>query len=620
MATSKRDVDDFCRLCAVESQSGVIIYSSEGEDFCLEEKIISCLRIEVSRDDMLPKRVCQSCNVLLEDYYRFSERAKRVQQSLYFLLGLHLPFSPEGDPELSMIDDGVKIESNIKKEMDEFIFHQSNFMKAESPKIELSVTGDILLEENTHYCSMSNAAKQICNVSNANVGIGSALSSNNNVEASDFKELHRRRMLIPKVLTHDEAKQVNPPNEINCIIENSEECEHHFHNQMYRNQSVCQGSTKGDCGVEQVHSVEEEQENKKMALEWKKKWGILCNQCEIIFHDRCQFDSHYRSLHNRQPMYTCSVCQKSHGEHSDYRFHIFEHINNGRFKCKFCSKQFCGKEMLEIHLQLLHSEMKIHICEDCGKSFTTQLRLNLHRKKHIKQTSVELQCSECGKILQTKGGLATHKSVHKLGRHFMCHICGKTFTQKINMQQHVKHHKAERPYICDICNKSFIEKSHLNRHKSFHTDERLFQCPVCQKTYKTERCLKVHSQLHWNFRPYVCSFCGKGFLSSTKLKQHHNCHTGERPFACKYCEKTFTNYPNWMKHTRRRHKVDHKTGLSLKEEYQAKVPTATEKSIEIPEAELKEDCSNSIPTEFDHSQLQVAPEDKNRHRMNFLPQ
>lgn len=47
MALHPKTINDFCRLCATESQSGVIIYSSEGENLCLEEKIINCLRIEV---------------------------------------------------------------------------------------------------------------------------------------------------------------------------------------------------------------------------------------------------------------------------------------------------------------------------------------------------------------------------------------------------------------------------------------------------------------------------------------------------------------------------------------------------------------------------------------------
>lgn len=47
------------------------------------------------------------------------------------------------------------------------------------------------------------------------------------------------------------------------------------------------------------------------------------------------------------------------------------------------------------------------------------------------------------------------------------------------------------------------------------------------------------------------------------FQQHYNIHTGEKPYACKYCERKFTNYPNWLKHTRRRHKVDHKTGKFL---------------------------------------------------------
>lgn len=36
-----------------------------------------------------------------------------------------------------------------------------------------------------------------------------------------------------------------------------------------------------------------------------------------------------------------------------------------------------------------------------------------------------------------------------------------------------------------------------------------------------------------------------------------------RPYRCTYCPKDFTNFPNWLKHTRRRHKVDHKTGEKL---------------------------------------------------------
>lgn len=81
--------------------------------------------------------------------------------------------------------------------------------------------------------------------------------------------------------------------------------------------------------------------------------------------------------------------------------------------------------------------------------------------------------------------------------------------------------------------------------------------------YKTERNLKMHSLVHFEQRPHVCTHCGKSFLSSSKLKQHSNVHTGARPYKCKYCAKDFTNFPNWLKHVRRLHKVDHKTGEHL---------------------------------------------------------
>lgn len=102
------------------------------------------------------------------------------------------------------------------------------------------------------------------------------------------------------------------------------------------------------------------------------------------------------------------------------------------------------------------------------------------------------------------------------------------------------------------------------RHRDHH-NERSFECLTCSKFYKTERDLKVHSLVHYEQRPHACTHCGKSFLSSSKLKQHSNVHTGERPFKCKYCDKDFTNFPNWLKHVRRSHKVDHKTGEQLEQ-------------------------------------------------------
>jgi hypothetical protein len=114
----------------------------------------------------------------------------------------------------------------------------------------------------------------------------------------------------------------------------------------------------------------------------------------------------------------------------------------------------------------------------------------------------------------------------------------------------------------------------------------------------------VHSAVHSTFRPFVCAVCNKGFLSSSKLKQHFNVHTGERPFKCKHCPRDFTNYPNLLKHTIRRHKVDHKTGEKLESipDYvtNKKRSKKVEKKQEIP-------VENSEPKE---PVIEVVPEQK----------
>lgn len=144
-------------------------------------------------------------------------------------------------------------------------------------------------------------------------------------------------------------------------------------------------------------------------------------------------------------------------------------------------------------------------------------------------------------------------------------MCPQKFVQKVNLITHVKVHTGDRPYACEECGKSFVGKYQLLRHQMHHLDVRTFKCDTCGKMYKSENDLKMHNMVHFEQRPYVCTHCGKSFLSTSKLRQHYNIHTGARPYKCKYCIKDFTNYPNWMKHVRRCHKVDHKTGEPLLE-------------------------------------------------------
>ncbi|XP_059485059.1 zinc finger protein 45-like [Neocloeon triangulifer] len=315
-----------------------------------------------------------------------------------------------------------------------------------------------------------------------------------------------------------------------------------------------------DCDNEELGDREETSDpDKKVPQdEWKDNWGIKCGLCSIVVANKPAFESHCSELHpDFTPLYQCSYCNKVMDHYSTFRSHRYRHVTEGRFKCSYCTKGFSVRSLLRVHVESKHAQIKPYICETCGKGFGTKPGLKLHLQKHkISFIGKQWPCNVCGKVLLTSSGLKAHLAVHEQGKRFMCELCGKTFTQKVNMQQHLKGHTGEKPFTCHICGKRFAEKSHLNRHCSFHSDDRPYKCDICGKMYKTERCLKVHLMTHKAERPCKCKYCGKGFLSNNKLKQHYNIHTGDRPFSCKFCERTFTNYPNYLKHTKRRHKEE----------------------------------------------------------------
>ncbi|XP_054726289.1 serendipity locus protein H-1 [Anastrepha obliqua] len=234
------------------------------------------------------------------------------------------------------------------------------------------------------------------------------------------------------------------------------------------------------------------------------------------------------------------------------------------FKCLDCDGLILqGRREYATHEAVGH---RIHYrCSMCDRDFEQEAGLKKHIKTHRStdpRKDAWKKCPDCGKCLKM-GSMWMHRKIHSDNKKYGCDICGQKFVQKINLTHHSRIHTAEKPYECPECQKRFQERSHLQRHQKYHAQTRSYRCEKCGKMYKTERCLKVHNLVHLEQRPFACNVCDKSFISNSKLKQHSNIHTGERPFKCNYCPRDFTNFPNWLKHTRRRHKVDHKTGEHL---------------------------------------------------------
>ncbi|XP_073818870.1 wings down [Musca autumnalis] len=247
------------------------------------------------------------------------------------------------------------------------------------------------------------------------------------------------------------------------------------------------------------------------------------------------------------------------------------------YKCLDCDVIFQGSQDLANH----NNHRMIYKCMECDREFDAEPSLKKHLKTHRPidaRKDAWKKCPDCGKCLKL-GSMWMHRKIHTENKKYGCEICGQKFVQKINLTHHQRIHTSEKPYECSECQKRFQERSHLQRHQKYHAQTRSYRCEKCGKMYKTERCLKVHNLVHLEQRPFACTVCDKSFISNSKLKQHSNIHTGERPFKCNYCPRDFTNFPNWLKHTRRRHKVDHKTGEMLENipSYCSKKSTRTPK-------------------------------------------
>ncbi|XP_042211620.1 gastrula zinc finger protein XlCGF8.2DB-like [Homarus americanus] len=216
-----------------------------------------------------------------------------------------------------------------------------------------------------------------------------------------------------------------------------------------------------------------------------------------------------------------------------------------------------------------------HTCDDCGKTFTQKISLNVHRMfKH--GAPRRYRCKKCTYEGPTKQYLKRHMRVHTDERQYVCPECGKGLKTAESYRNHLVIHTNEGRFFCDLCSKAYNHKGAYEDHRRSHRDDRDYACNYCGAAFKAYKHVARHIRaVHLNDKRFVCDVCGAQHMTGFNLKAHLKKHgdISDLPYVyrCNGCDAKFRGAEGLKTHMR----VVHAATVSVPEERGKTSPVKT---------------------------------------------
>lgn len=277
---------------------------------------------------------------------------------------------------------------------------------------------------------------------------------------------------------------------------------------------------------------------------------------------------------------------------------------------KCCNREIKSKFVLVSHLQL---HVNVPTCEKCGLTFTTNRKMESHRK------IAHAICEICGLDLRRKKlkpvDVWSHYQQHALSidpsrpAPFICDMCGKTSKDRNRFKAHITYNHYDRvACICELCGISFKFKHQYTEHnRTQHPNGRFFRtillqktvfncfsfvgglkipceicgiaiknnekamqghienvhnaqptaCPTCGMVCKSKKAMQTHFKRNHSEKKHTCNVCGKKFNTGNRLKEHEAIHLQISLYTCQWCGAEFKSSGNFSAHKRKLHPVEY---------------------------------------------------------------
>ncbi|XP_071643421.1 LOW QUALITY PROTEIN: uncharacterized protein [Temnothorax longispinosus] len=593
---------NLCRICGKSILDGIDIFTAEGIELKLKERINLHMPITIDIDDSLPQKVCTDCCNKLEIAHSLVVSCLRTDMRLKQILNIER--EPEYENKYNALINECSLE--IVKEMYmDFDTHPNSFTinKMMNSDSETSLrglrNGECSEIQNNNFQSITKnvvplelstliqtSSRGVNSESNVTIteeiskiqqdkiqnGSPSVLCRQCQTFCETQKIFENHKIFCTKeqnvskradMSRTAENKRSGRDKQINCKVENFQTCNKRFDGkQIINNVESCESLHCTVCN--QTFKCQLDYDNHKYLHGNLIEVNKRCGHCKKEYCNRKDLVIHIMESHEGRLSFQCSACDKTYEKWSSLDIHEATHRIDKPYLCDLCGKSFKHSNNLRGHkrIHLDESIKKRHVCEICGNAFRSRFHLREHMNQH--NGNRPYSCEQCGKAFYRRIQLRQHKLLHGSNRH-TCPICDATFNRKGNMNTHVKRHNNDNGgYTCSVCAYRCKSMSELKIHRKKHTEEEIvdsikkkctdkeiWRCNICSKIFSKRAILLNHERVHGNDKFYECDECGKKLASKSSLMYHKkSMHLRERPHMCHYCGDSFVSKEARLIHER----------------------------------------------------------------------